>query len=41
MDPLEELIQPIRHSPQLPLLVDRLTQQLQAERDAESVSMTR
>lgn len=34
MDPLEELIQPIRHSPQLPLLVDRLTQQLQAERDA-------
>lgn len=34
MDPLEELIQPIRHSPQLPLLVDRLTQQLQAERNA-------
>lgn len=34
MDSLDELIQPIRHSPQLPLLVDRLTQQLQAERDA-------
>ncbi|MAP10161.1 MAG: hypothetical protein CMM00_15750 [Rhodopirellula sp.] len=34
MDSLDELIRPIRHSPQLPLLVDRLTQQLQAERDA-------
>lgn len=34
MDTLEELIRPIRHSPQLPLLVDRLTRQLQAERDA-------
>ncbi len=34
MDALDELIRPIRHSPQLPLLVDRLTQQLQAEHQA-------
>lgn len=34
MDALDELIRPIRHSPQLPLLVDRLTRHLQAERHA-------